>query len=506
VKHGRVKLLLILILASVTGMPIGAPASSPEIRIGSKKFTESVIIADLAAKLCAAAGVTTIHRQELGGTRLLWDALLAGEIDIYPEYKATLTGEILASEGIGDDGALERALAKRGLRISRPLGFSDTYALGMVQQEAERLGIGKVSDLVRNPSLRFGLSDEFLNRADGWPALRAAYGLNPVDVRGLDHDIAYKGLAEGSIDVIDLYTTDAEIGYYRIRILDDDRHHFPHNEAVLLYRADLEQRAPEALRAMLRLEGRIDSAAMRAMNGAVKIGRRTELEVAARFIAANFGFENSESADTLASRLLRRTIEHLRLTLLSLAAAIFVALPLGVVAASRPMLGQAILALTSVVQTIPSLALLVFMIPVLGIGALPAIAALFLYSLLPIVRNTASGLTSIPLSIRNSAIALGLSPFRRLKIIDLPLASPAILSGIKTAAVINVGTATLGALIGGGGYGQPIFTGIRLDNFGLILEGAVPAALLALFVQALFELAEHYLVPRGLRLKPNAPV
>jgi len=511
VKRGRKKPLLILALALVMAISSGAASngaagSGPEVRIGSKKFTESVLLADLAAKLCASAGATVVHRQELGGTRLLWDALLADEIDIYPEYEATLIGEILASEGIADETVLEQALAKRGLRMSGPLGFSDSYALGMMPQRAERAGIKKVSELAQHPSLRFGLSDEFLNRADGWPALRAAYGLNPVEMRGLDHDIAYKGLAEGSIDVIDLYTTDAEIGYYGIRILDDDRHHFPRNEAILLYRADLEQRAPKALRAMLRLEGRIDSAAMSGMNAAVKIDRRAETEVAAQFIAANFGLVDVARADTMLSRLLRRTIEHLRLTLLSLAAAIFVALPLGIVAARRPMLGQAILALTSVLQTIPSLALLVFMIPVLGIGALPAIAALFLYSLLPIVRNTASGLTNIPPSIRNSAIALGLSPMRRLRLIELPMASPAILAGMKTAAVINVGTATLGALIGAGGYGQPIFTGVRLDNFGLILEGAVPAALLALAVQGLFELAEHYLVPRGLRLKPNVPI
>jgi osmoprotectant transport system permease protein len=141
-----------------------------------------------------------------------------------------------------------------------------------------------------------------------------------------------------------------------------------------------------------------------------------------------------------------------------------------------------ILALVSIVQTIPSLALLVFLIPILGIGAQPAIAALFLYSLLPIVRNTASGLTNIPLSIHNSAVALGLTSMRRLRLVEIPMASPAILAGMKTAAVINVGTATLGALIGAGGYGQPILTGIRLDNFNLILEGAVPAALLALIV------------------------
>ncbi|HTV31616.1 MAG TPA: glycine betaine ABC transporter substrate-binding protein [Methylocella sp.] len=501
-KHGRKELLLILVI--LTGMSAKTGDFSAEIHIGSKKFTESVILAEVAAKLCASTGAPIIHHQELGGTRLLWNALLAREVDVYPEYKATLTREILAGESINGESALEQALAKRGLRMSRGLGFSDTYALGMTPQRAKQSGVTKISDLARNPSLRFGLSDEFINRADGWPALRATYDLNPADVRGLDHDVAYKGLANGSIDVIDVYTTDAEIGYYGIQILDDNRHYFPSNEAVFLYRADLEQRAPKALRAMLQLQGQIDDASMRAMNSAVKILRQEETEVAAQFVAARFGLANIETADTLADRLLRRTIEHLRLTLLSLGAAIFVALPLGIVVARHPLLGQAILALVSVLQTIPALALLVFMIPVLGIGALPAIAALFLYSLLPIVRNTASGLTNIPLPIRNSAIALGLTPMRRLRLIELPMASPAILAGMKTAAVINVGTATLGALIGGGGYGQPIFTGIRLDNFALILEGAVPAALLALLIQGVFELAEHHLVPRGLRLKPNA--
>jgi osmoprotectant transport system permease protein len=157
-----------------------------------------------------------------------------------------------------------------------------------------------------------------------------------------------------------------------------------------------------------------------------------------------------------------------------------------------------------VLQTVPSLALLVFMIPLLGIGARPAVAALFLYSLLPIVRNTATGLADIPLPLRESALALGLPSGPRLRWIELPLAARSILAGTKTAAVINVGTATLGALVGAGGYGQPILTGIRLDDLGLILEGAVPAAALALLVQGGFELAERRLVPRGLRLRAGA--
>ncbi|HKH21388.1 MAG TPA: ABC transporter permease, partial [Gammaproteobacteria bacterium] len=176
------------------------------------------------------------------------------------------------------------------------------------------------------------------------------------------------------------------------------------------------------------------------------------------------------------------------------------AIPLGIAAAHWQRLGQVILAVAGLIQTIPALALLVFMIPWLGIGGPPAIVALFLYSLLPIVRNTYTGLREISPEIRESAEALGLRALSRLKLVDLPIAMPTILAGIKTSAVINIGTATLGALIGAGGYGQPILTGIRLDDMELILQGAVPAAALALVVQGSFELAERYLVPKGLRL------
>ncbi len=496
------KLLLLFCLALAACAPLDASRPRDDIRIGSKKFTESVILAELAAQLARTTGAPVVHRQELGGTRLLWDALLAGEIDAYPEYTGTLAGEIFAGADVRDEGALDRALAERGVLASRPLGFSDAYALAMTPRRAQELGIVKISDLARRPALRFGFSDEFLNRADGWPALRAAYGLKAADVRGLDHDIAYKGLVAGAIDVTDVYTTDPEISRYGLRTLADDLRLFRNNEAILLIRADLMRRAPKAVAVMRRLEGRIDAGAMMAMNRAVKIDRRTEAETAARFLAANYGVTEAPAGEGLARRLLRRTGEHLMLTISSLGAAIVVALPLGAVAAKYPLLGQAVLAGASVVQTIPSLALLVFMLPLLGIGPAPAIAALFLYSLLPIIRNTAAGLQSVPLSLRISALALGLTPMRSLMLIELPMASPAILAGMKTAAVLDVGTATLGALIGAGGYGQPIFTGLRLDNYGLILEGAAPAAVLALLVQGLFEYAERRLVPRGLRLKP----
>jgi osmoprotectant transport system permease protein len=464
-----------------------------ELQVGSKIFTEGVILGEIATQTLVAAGVPAVHRRELGGTQVLWKALRAGEIDVYPEYTGTIREEILGGRG----GDVAAALAAEGVRVSQPLGFDDSYAIG-VRADAP---VRRISDLLQRPELRFGFSNEFMSRADGWPALRAAYGLPHTDVRGLDHTLAYRALADGAIDATDLYTTDAEIQAYGLRALEDDRHHFPAYDAVLLYRADL---GPEAVAALARLGGRIDRAAMIAMNARAKIDRVAEARVAADWLAVHLGVAGSARWEGRAARLLRTTRDHLVLVALSLAAAVLVALPLGIVAARRPRLGQVVLAATGIVQTIPSLALLVFMIPVLGIGAPPAVVALFLYSLLPIVRNTVAGLHDIPAATREAAAAIGLSPRARLRLVELPMATRAILAGIKTSAVINVGTATLGALVGAGGYGQPILTGIRLDDVGLILEGAVPAAVLALLVQGLFELAERRLVPRGLRLPAAA--
>ena len=256
-----------------------------------------------------------------------------------------------------------------------------------------------------------------------------------------------------------------------------------------------------ALKAILQVEGAIDEKAMIGMNASAKLDRVPEAQVAADFLAKAIGVHAEVQATSLFQRIARRTAEHLFLVGVSLLAAIIVAIPLGILAARMQSLGQIIIGVVAMIYTIPSLALLVFMIPLMGIGAKPAIVALFLYSLLPIVRNTHAGLIGIPLSLRESAAVLGLSRWARLFKIELPLASPSILAGIKTSAVINVGTATLGALIGAGGYGQPILTGIRLDNTATILEGAIPAALLALLVQGVFELIELVFVPRGLRLK-----
>lgn len=485
----------------LTFSAFSARAEGGVVKVGSKKFTESVILSEIATQLARSRGVAAEHRRELGGTRILFEALERGDIDAYPEYSGTLRQELLPETRSG--GPLGPALASRGLRQLGPLGFDDTYAVGMPEALAERLGIRTLSDLAAHPELRLGFSHEFLNRQDGWPGLRARYGLQHLTARGLDHDLAYRAIATGQLDATDLYSTDAEIRQYHLRVLTDDRHYFPTYQALLLYRADLERRAPEAIAAWSGLVGQITAPEMIAMNAAVKLDHRSEASVAAEFLSRRLGVKpEAPVVGESRSRLIWRvTQQHLFLVGVSLLGAIVLGLPLGILAAKWRRLGELVLGVVGVIQTIPSLALLVFMIPLLGIGTWPAIVALFLYSLLPIVRNTHAGLVGIPADLRDSAKALGLTWRSTLFEIELPLASRAILAGIKTSAVIDIGTATLGALIGAGGYGEPILTGIRLDSAPLILEGAVPAAMMALVAQVLFELLERWIVPRGLRLE-----
>ena len=478
----------------------------PRVVIGSKSFTESVVLGEMLVHLVELAGCEPQHRAELGGTQIVWQALLAGEIDAYVEYTGTLTQEIFKKQRIDRFDQMREALEAHGVRMTEPLGFDNNYAIGMAEDRAEELGICTIGDLAGHPELRMGLSDEFMERQDGWPGLARRYELPHTRIRGMEHNIAYRGLDKGALDVMDLYSTDAEIAYYHIRVLDDDRGYFPVYRAVVLYRADLEERAPQAVAALHRLEGAIDNRAMIEMNGRAKIDRVPETVVAAAFLHDNV--DESIVVPELSWtyefkravwRFLTNTRQHLLLVVVSLAAAIAVAVPLGIVAYKVPRIGQVILNTVGVIQTLPSLALLVFMIPLLGLGAIPAIVALFLYSLLPIVRNTYTGLKEIPGHIHESALSLGLPAGARLWLIELPMASRSILAGIKTAGVINVGTATIGALIGAGGYGQPILTGIRLDNVPLILQGAIPAAVLAILVQGLFGAVENRLVPQGLR-------
>jgi osmoprotectant transport system permease protein len=463
-----------------------AQAEEP-VRVGSKRFTESYILGEILAR--ASGGEL---KPGLGNTGIVVSALKAGAIDVYPEYTGTIAAEIVRLPGRWSLDELNRALAAQALVAGVPLGFNNTYALAMREDRAQELGIRSLSDLARHPELKFGLSQEFIGRQDGWPGLKTLYGL-PQEPRGLDHGLAYEAVASGRIDVMDVYSTDAKIARYRLRVLNDDRTYFPRYDAVLLYRADLPERAPAAWASLKALEGRIDEQLMIRMNAAAELEGKSFAQAAALFTGDTRPSAQRRLLPTLfGADFWRLTREHLLLVGASLAASIAVGIPLGIAAAKLPRLAQAILGTVGVIQTIPSLALFAFLIALVGtIGVAPALLALFLYALLPIVRNTHTGLTAIGGGMRQAAMALGLRPAQRLRLVELPLAAPSILAGIKTSAVINVGTATIAAFIGAGGYGDRIASGLALNDNVTLLAGAIPAAALALLVQAAFEIGER---------------
>ena len=484
------------LMAFVLTFATVASASADPIIIGSKKFTESYVLAEIAKRSLENAGIKADHRQGMGGTIILWEALRGGGIDVYPEYTGTIAEEMLKQPGVSTT-QIRNALSAQGIGMTDDLGFNNTYALVMRRDHADQLAIKTISDLRTHPELKFGLTHEFLERHDGWQPLSARYQLAPAQVLGIDHALGYSALAKGEIDVKDAYSTDAKIGDYGLVTLIDDLEFFPQYKAVFLYRKTL---SPEVAHALNDLSNSIDEARMIRLNSEAE---RTKNYAA----AAQQFFGTTERAspfvsETLRSKLLRWITRHLELAGISLLLAIAIGLPLGIIASRGGPIGHAILGITGVIQTIPSLALLALLVPLpfFGISARTAIVALFLYGLLPIVRNTASGLQDIPKPLRESAIALGLTAGQRLRKIFLPLASRSILSGIKTSAVINIGTATLAALIGAGGLGEPIISGLNLNDHVTILEGAIPAALLALLVQFLFDLLDRVLIPRGLRL------
>jgi osmoprotectant transport system permease protein len=475
-------------LTAICALLVCIPASAQTLTVGSKRFTESYILGEIIAQ-----SVNGTHKPGLGNTAILLEALKAGSVDVYPEYTGTIAREILKSEERLDLVAINQRLKSMGLAASVPLGFSNSYALGMRRKDAERLGIKKVSDLPKHPALRIGLSHEFLGRRDGWPGLQSAYGL-PQKPRGLDHGIAYEALAAGEIDVMDLYTTDAKIERYAIVALEDDRRFFPAYDAVLLYRTEAAGRFAKAFDSLKMLEGKIDAAMMVRLNARAELDKVAFADVAREFLGSKVQTERGFWAALFAPDFGRLLAEHLWLVFASLAIAALVGIPLGLIAAKYAWAAQPVLIFTGLLQTIPSLALLAFLIPVTGtIGVWPALIALFLYALLPITRNTHTGIVQVSRGLIQAGTALGLTPREVLTKVEMPLALPTIMAGVKTSAVISVGTATIAAFIGAGGFGERISQGLALNDHAVLLAGALPAALLALVVHALFELGERSL-------------
>jgi osmoprotectant transport system permease protein len=494
--------LLLRALFTCIGASVSLPCAAADatLRVGSKRFTESYILGEILTQAAARQGPAE-HKQGLGNTAILYAALQAGSIDLYPEYTGTIALEILKRNGPVNLQELDSALATQGLGVAIPLGFNNTYALALRGADAQRLQLRKLGDLKGQPQLRLGLSHEFLGRADGWPGLAKRYVL-PQQPASLDHGLAYEALKQQQVDVIDIYSTDPKIGQLGLTVLEDDLGYFPRYEAVVLYRRDLPRRLPAAWQALQKLEGRIDAPRMIALNAAAELQGQAFTAIARDFLGGSDKPSTSRGglwAKLFDERLWPLTRQHVFLVLAAVLSACLLGIPLGVLAARAPRLRQPVLAVVSVLQTIPALALLAMLIPLLGaIGTLPALVALFVYALLPIVRNTCTGLLEVPTGLSLAATALGLVARDRLLYIELPLAAPVILAGVKTAAILSVGTATIAAFIGAGGYGERIATGLALNDNDMLLAGAIPAAVLALLTQAAFEIIERWLL-RGRR-------
>ena len=485
---------VILLIAGLCG-PWAASTQTRPVVIGSKTFTESYLLAEMMAQLLEDRGFEVQRRTGLGGTLVAFQALQSGEIDAYPEYTGTLAQAILEVEGELGEAELNARLAPLGAELLPRLGFDNTYAIAVTGETASRFGLQRISDLASLPQLRFGFSHEFRDRADGWPGLQQRYGL-PQTSSGIEHGLAYLALLEGDIDVTDAYSTDGDLLRYDLRVLEDDLGFFPAYLAAPLVRTDLETDVKVALTA---LTGRLNDTTMRALNAEVVVEERTFTQVARSFLLAQGLVSTTQSrAPTLWDRLVRNTLTHLKLTAIAVLAACVVGIGLALAVYRSPALSASVLYVAGLLQTIPSIALLALMIPLAGVGQVPAIIALFLYSLLPIARNTITALITIDPLLRRVTQALGLSEWEQLRHVYVPLALPHMLAGVRIAAVVSIGTATLAAFIGAGGLGEPIVTGLALNDTGLILQGAIPAAILALGAELFFEVLERWLVPRHL--------
>jgi osmoprotectant transport system permease protein len=487
--------------------------------VGSKNFAESRLLGELFAQLIEERTELRVERRlGLAGTQVCFEALRSGAIDLYPEYTGTGLVSILGEEATGT--ATETLNRVRRSFLDRwdlwwlpPLGFENAYEIAVPKTLAEAKGLRTLTDLVPlAPQLRGGFGYEFANRPDGLPGLERTYGLRFRSVQNLQQALKYQAAGNGNLDVLDVYTTDGRLLVHDLVVLEDDRGFFPPYQAAPLMRGETVRSYPEAVAALALLADALDEDTMRALNLRLQEEGASEARVA-RDALATLGLIAGDSAEEIRESrragsfwdylwkqrapLLRRTVEHLGLAAAGVVLGVLVAVPLGLWLERRRRIAEPTIRAIGITQTVPSIALLAFMIPLFGVGALPAVVALWIYSLFPILRNTYTGVRDADPQVVESATALGMTDGQVLRHIRLPLAAPVILAGVRTAAVITVGTATLAAFIGAGGLGEPIVSGLQLVDTWQILSGALPAALLALLVDTLLAGVERWLRPGG---------
>jgi osmoprotectant transport system permease protein len=495
-------------------------AQTKPVLVASKPFGESYLLAEMFAQLLEQRGVAVQRRPGLGSTEIAFSALRNGSIDVYPEYTGTGLLAILHEQPNRDARAVfayvsQVFAARYDAHWLPPLGFENTYAIAVRRETAQQYNLHTLSDLARaSKSLTAGFTPDFVGRPDGLAGLRKEYGLAFRDVRSLLQAVKYQALASGSVDVIDGYSTDGLIARYDLVVLQDDRRFFPPYEAAALVSGHLYRDQPAAIAALSQLSGRIGEQQMRDWNRAIEADGR-EVAVVARDALRELGFANAgpsvareEATESLwqyfgarRSLLARLVLRHLLLVAVSLTMALLVAVPLGLLLERARGSAETVIRAFAVLQTIPSIALLAFMIPLFGVGVLPALIALFLYTIYPILRNTFTGVRDAAPDAVEASRALGMTPRQILWYVRMPLAAPIIMAGVRTAAVIGVGTATLAAFIGAGGLGDPIVSGLALSDTRMILFGAIPAALLAILLDLLLALIERMITPAPMKLE-----
>lgn len=519
------------LLSAMTLSTPHAEAQNParQVVVASKPFGESYLLAEMFSQLLESRGFTVDRRPGLGATEIAFGALRRGAIDVYPEYTGTgliaILHDTLPDSIAADPRAVYTHVAQRfeelyHTRWLPPLGFQNTYAIAVTRATAARYHLRTLSDLAReSPHLTAGFTADFIGRSDGLVGLSRVYGLRPRAVRPLAPAVKYQALASGAVDVIDGYSTDGLLARYDLVTLLDDRHFFPPYEAAALVSAQLEQKLPAAIATLTLLSDKLDEKTMRQLNRRLEVDGEDVSRVASDELRAlqlvgsgEIKGETRSSARQLSfweylwdrrRTLVTLTLRHLMLVAIALGAAVIVAVPLGLGLERARRIAEPTIGGLGVLQTIPSIALLAFMIPLLGVGVAPALFALWLYALYPIARGTYTGVRDADPDAVAAAEALGTTPAQRLLWVRLPLAAPVIMAGIRTAAVITVGAATLAAFIGAGGLGEPIVAGLALADTRMILSGALPAAILALAVDGVLAIVERAVAPAHWRRRPS---
>lgn len=516
-------IVLLSLLCSGVGTSVLASSES-QIVVGSKNFLENRLLAEMFAQLIEArTNITVKRRLGLAGTQVCFEALKTGGIDLYPEYTGTGLVTILGEAPLKDPVKVLNRVRTEFLRRwdlwwLAPLGFENSYALALRREQAQALNVNTISDLVRvAPTLTAGFGYEFIQREDGYPGLQQLYGLRFRKVLTMQQTLKYQATKNREVDVLDVYTTDGRLAVYDFRVLEDDRHAFPPYEATALIRGEVLAQHPEMATTLSLLTKAFHSETMRTLNLRLQEQGESVSQVASDALhdlglvdatdhPATITHSKSTSFLTYLwanrSSLWLRTGEHLLLSGTGLALGILLGIPLALLLERWRQGAETIIRLCGMTQTIPSIALLAFMIPLFGVGPLPSVIALWLYSLFPILRNTYSGLRDAAPAVVETGRALGMTEWQILQSIRLPLSAPIIMAGVRTAAIWTVGTATLAAFIGAGGLGVPIVSGLQLADINIILSGALPATILALCVDGLLSWIERLVQPQGLEVTP----